>query len=77
MQSQSKFARLCYHPKRLAKYDIFFCTELQVRISTSAGPRYQQRSNMLRYVETKEAGEPEYSIHETRREEELGVVKER
>lgn len=62
--------------KRLAKCGIIFCTILQVDISTSSGPRYQQRSDMLRYIEAEEAGEPKYGIHKARREEELGVVEE-
>ena len=62
--------------KRLAICRIIFCTILQVGISASSGPRYQQRSDMLRYVEAEEADEPKYSVHEARREEELGVVKE-
>ena len=68
----------CYHhPKRLAKCRIIFCTILQLGISALPGPRYQQRSDVLRYVEAEEAGEPQNSIHEARREEELGVVEER
>lgn len=46
-------------------------------ISALPGPRYQQRSDVLGYVEAEEAGEPQNSIHEARREQELGVVKER
>lgn len=76
MLSRSNLARLCYHyPKRLAKC-IIFCTILQAGISTSSGPRYQQRPDVLRYVEAEEAGEPKYGIHKAGREEELGVVKE-
>lgn len=65
------------NPKRPAKCRIIFCTILQLGISVLPGPRYQQRSDVLRYVEAEEAGEPQNSIHEARREEELGVVKER
>lgn len=78
MLSESNFARLCYHhPKCLAKCRMIFCTILRIGISKSSSPRYQQRTDVLRYVETEEAGEPKYSIHKTGREKELGVVKER
>ena len=38
---------------------------------------YQQRPDVLWYVEAEEAYEPEYCVHKGRREEELGVVEER
>ena len=53
-----------------------FVQYYKLAVSTSAGPHYQQRSDVLRYIEAEEAGEPKYSIHETRGEEELGMVKE-
>lgn len=51
-----------------------FVQYYKLAFSISAGPRYQQRSDVLRYVEAEEASEPKYSIQETRGEEELGMV---